>query len=90
LGLARLDCASRFWISACRKACSEADEPLDVSGDVEPPLLALLPDGEPVAVVVVVDADAALLAALLPAVEPVAVVAVEAELLAPVNALTKA
>ena len=34
-----LDCASRFWISACRKACSEAAEALLVpSVDVELPV----------------------------------------------------
>jgi hypothetical protein len=38
-----VDCAPRFWISACRKACSEADEPLvDVSLEVVPVVEAVL------------------------------------------------
>ena len=88
-GLARLDCASRFWISACRNACSEADDVLDVPVDVELLLVASLPDVDPV--VVVVDVEPVLVAPLL-AVEPVAVVDVEAALLEPagVSALTSA
>jgi hypothetical protein len=38
-----LDCASRFWISACRNACNEADDPLlETSVDAEPPVVLLV------------------------------------------------
>ena len=82
-----LDCAPRFWISACRKACSEAVELLvEVSAapdavEVEPVLVVL-----PVVVLggVVVPVAA-------PAVAPVAVEAALVELaLAGVSALTSA
>jgi hypothetical protein len=77
-GLAKLDCASRFWMSACRKACSEADEPpLEGSVDVELPVV-LPAVVDPVVLdpavldPVVVDVEPVLVALPL-AVEPVAV-----------------
>jgi hypothetical protein len=86
--------------SACRKACSEADEPLpEVSVDVELPPLLLVPDplvvdvldeaGVPAAVEAVA-VDDVLVEAVVPVLEAVVADDVVDEALEPVNALTSA
>jgi hypothetical protein len=103
LDVANVDCAPRLLSSACRNACSEADEPLpDASLEVEPLRLLLALEAIVVeAGVPAVDpavADAAPVEALVPLAEPLAAVDaepvaaldVDAEVLEPVNALTNA